>query len=106
MSGFMINGKIALEPYVSSGGIKSTGESAGFARVKQKSSLVGLKALSHAKVRDRNGNEETVIHPGDLVYFKEEDLHSSPWAKNLFDCDIIDSKFIVAELAFAVMVKR
>lgn len=106
MKNISVNGKVLLEPYVSSGGVKSTGESTGFARVKQKSSLIGLKALASSVIRDRAGVEDISVDPGDMVYFKEEDLHSHAWAKTLFDSDALDKKFIVAEAAFVVMVRK
>lgn len=97
-----INGKLLLEPYVSDGSIKADVRK-GVAFVKQKSSLVGLKAVFSSTWTDRNGQVQS-IEPGTVVFFKEEDLHSQGWSKTLFNIDGMEKKFIIADANSAVMV--
>lgn len=99
------NGKILVEPYVSDGAIQSSIKG-GFATVKQKSTLVGLKAVTNGTIYYRNSDAAEYVERGDVVYFKEEDLHNGPWAKTVFDCEDIKDKFIVAESSMVVMVKK
>lgn len=99
-----INSKLLLEPYVSDGAIKAN-VNKGFATVKQKSTLVPLKAIVAGTLYHRDGSVMQEIEPGDSVFFKEEDLHNHPWAKTVFTAESLDTKFIIAEASLAVMVK-
>ena len=98
------NCKLLLEPYKSDGAIKQTVKS-GFATTKQKSSLVGLKLMANGSLYHRNGDVQANMEKGDVVYFKEEDLHTQAWAKTIFNSEEIEGPFIIAEASLAVMVK-
>ena len=99
-----INGKLLLEPYVSSGAIKAEIKS-GFATVKQKSTLIGLKALHPSKWIDKNGHARSV-NRGDTVFLKEEDLHTQAFAKTVFNLDSDQEKFIIVDANSAISISR
>lgn len=99
-----INNKLLLEPYVSDGAIKAS-VNKGFATVKQKSTLVPLRVIATGYLYHRNGDVLQQVNPGDLVFFKEEDLHTQSWAKTTFDAEGIKEKFIIADSSLAIMVK-
>jgi hypothetical protein len=99
-----VNNKLLLEPYVSDGAIK-TSVNKGFATVKQKSSLIPLKALAEGYIYHKNGDVLQEVKVGDLVYFKEEDLHTQSWAKTTFSTEGSSDKFIIADSSLVVMVK-
>jgi len=97
-----LNNKLMLEPYQGSGKIEAKINS-GFATVKQKSTLIGLKNLLTTEL-SMNGTQRTV-EKGQMVYFQEEILHANDWSKRTYDCDAIDGRFIIAEGAYAVFIK-
>lgn len=99
-----INSKLLLEPYESDGSIQTT-ISNGFATVKQKSTLVPLKAVADGYLYHRDGSVLKNVSKGDLVYFKEEDLHSQSWAKTLFTAQGSGVQFIIAESSLVIMVQ-
>ena len=99
---FSIN-KVVVEPYKNKGKIESE-ISGGFATIKQKRNLVGLKVLMDSKVLL---GESTImkIEKGSVVYFNEEVLHSYEWAKRTYECPEIKEVFMLAEPGYIVMVK-
>jgi len=99
------NSKLLLEPYKGDGAVKAT-VNKGFATTKQKSTLVGLKAVIKGAVYSRTGDVIAVLNIGDLAFFKEEDLHTQAWAKTIFNCEAVEVPFIIAESSSVVMVKH
>ena len=94
--------KLILEPYTGKGKIEAEVKS-GFASVKQKTNLVGLKVLSDAKIFI--GNNAIDIKYGQVVYFKEEILHNNDWAKQTYKSDFIENAFIIAESNSVILIK-
>lgn len=99
-----INNRLILEPYKGSNKVEAKINS-GFATVKQKSTLIGLKLLVGASVITMNGKEQN-YQPGSIAYFEEETLHASAWAKKTYECDSINEKFIIAEFDQVVLIKE
>ena len=99
----IFNNKLILEPYQSSGKVEAK-VSSGFAMVKQKSTLIGLKCLMSTQVM-ANEKMSIEVTKGQIVYFPEEVLHTSDWSKKTYDCDAVEGKFIIAESFHAVFVK-
>ncbi len=66
----------------------------GFAMTSQKISLKGLRLLMDAKL-----NDGTIIQKGYKAYFKENDLHSQPWAKSIFKSDFFEGNCMIIDLA-------
>lgn len=97
-----INRKIMVEPYRGSNKLKAEIKG-GFATVKQKSSLIGLKTKMDANIKTIDGTE-LAIGSGHTVFFKEEDLHTQSWAKQTFTAEGIEGEFIMADSAAIVMV--
>ena len=95
-----LNGKLLLKPYEGEKkvGAKITG---GFATVAQKSNLIGLEVLSDFN-RDTEGSP--IIKKGDTVYFSEEILYASDWARKTYECAAIEEKFIIADIGSAICV--
>lgn len=98
-----VNNKIIVELYKESRGVTPT-INKGFASIKQKQNLVGLKVLCDATIV--YGQIETVIKKGDVVYFTEETLYNSPWAKNALTSDAFKGTFAVAEGSQVILVKE
>lgn len=97
------NNNLVLEPYKGSNKIETTGVSTGFATVKQKSNLIGLKSLANGIIVGVGGVQENV-EKGQTVYFEEEQLHAGGWAKKTYTCEGIEGGFILAPGNLAVMV--
>ena len=85
--------KLALEPYKGSGKAEAV-VSSGFASIKQRSNLIGLKLLCHADIQI--GDKVMHLNKGDTAYFVEEVLHASPWTKKKYQIDGIEGDFIIA----------
>lgn len=95
--------QLVLEPYKGRGKIEAQ-VSSGFATVKQKTNLVGLRLLEDANVI--YGTERYTVPKGSKVYFTEETLHSSPWAKKVFTSDFMKEQFILAEPSAVVFINE
>ena len=87
--------KLALEPYEGSGKIEAQ-VSSGFATVKQKTTLVGLRLLADVRII-QNGSILLCVGKGAKIYFTEETLHAAAWSKKTYECAAIEGKFILAE---------
>lgn len=98
------NDKLILEPYQGANKVEAK-VSSGFATIKQKSTLIGLKCLASATVPISH-DKSLEVSPGDTVYFSEEILHSSDWAKKAHDCDALKKPFIIAPASQVVLVKN
>ncbi len=94
---FSLNNRLVLEPYLK-GGLTTT-ENKGFAMVSQKVAVKGLRVLMDAELNVGNKQTYRPVHKGDMVYIKEELLHTSPWAAKVLECDAIEGKFIIVDLA-------
>jgi hypothetical protein len=93
------NDTLILEPYQQGQGLKEEVRS-GFAFVKQKSELFGLKVLVEAKLSDG-----TYIPAGSTAYISEELLSSQQWAKNAKTCAALgEQKFILVEMKYVNMI--
>ena len=97
-----VNSKLVLEPYKGSGKIEAKITS-GYATIKQKNTLVGLKLLADGKIAI--GKDMVDVKKGQVVFFPEELLHASDWAKKQFNLDGSEEKFILGEASYAVAVK-
>jgi len=86
------NGNLFLEPYKGSGKIESK-VSSGFATIKQKGELVGLKSVTSSLIN--LGQSQLLLPAGTTFYFLEEILHASAAAKKLFENSEIDGKFTI-----------
>lgn len=101
-----INERVLLSPPDVSKGLESNVQS-GFAKIKQKTELVGLTVLMDAKTQ--NG----FFHKGDVVYIKEMDmLGHDDWAKKTHTSSaVINEKgekipFVIANASLVVMHER
>lgn len=97
-----VNNKLILEPYKSKGKVEAQVTS-GFASIKQKSTLIGLKLLADGKVSI--GKDMVDVKKGQMVFFPEEILHSHEWSKKTFNLEGSEEKFIIAEAIHVVAVK-
>lgn len=89
---YSLNSRLIVETYKADRTLKSV-ERNGFAMISQKVSVVGLKVLVTTKLSDG-----TYIHSGDKAYIREEYLHTSPWAKKVFESDAISEPFIIVDI--------
>lgn len=97
-----VNGKLMLEPYKGSGKIEASNKNAGYSTIKQKDTIVGLKALADGRV---NLGKDTVdVKKGQTVYFPEEILHAFDWSKKTFRLEGTEDRFILAEAVHAVAI--
>ncbi len=95
-----VNNKLFLEPYKGSNKLESRVNS-GFATIKQKGNLVGLKLLLDFRILDPSLEEDYRLIPrGSVLYFSEEDLHNQPWSKKTYECKEIEGKFIIVDYGF------
>lgn len=67
----------------------------GFAMTSQKISVKGLTLLMDAHLGDGR-----LVPKGHKAYFKENDLHSAPWAKTILQSDILGGNFMIIDLAY------
>jgi hypothetical protein len=92
-----LNNKFIVEPYKGDRTLKAN-SSSGFALVQQKVSVVGLKLLADSLVQVGR-TEREVLEKGSMVFIKEELLFTQIWAKNTYECDGIEGKFIIVDAA-------
>jgi hypothetical protein len=95
---FSVNNILILEPYQQGQGLKEEVRN-GFAYVKQKTQVVGLKLLAEARLEDGN-----YLPVGSTVYISEELLTTQPWAKNVRNSPGLGKPFIVVEMKFVTMI--
>jgi len=97
-----VNGKLMLEPYKGSGKIEASNKNAGYATIKQKDTLVGLKALADGRV---NIGKDTIdVKKGQTVYFPEDVLATFEWSKKTLHLEGTEQRFILADAVHAVAV--
>lgn len=87
-----MNNRLIVEQYVNQGQLKATIQH-GIAMVSQKVSLKGLKVLVDARLSDG-----VLVLAGSIAFIKEEKLHAQQWAKQIMECDVFTSKFIIVNL--------
>lgn len=68
----------------------------GFSFLAQKITSKGLRVLADAKLTDG-----TVILKGSMAYFREETLHTAPWATKSLQSDAIEGDFLVVDIVHA-----
>lgn len=95
-----LNSRFILEPYASERVMKAK-ETNGFAMIAQKTSVVGLKLLVDVKLP--NGE---LISAGNRAYIKEEYLYTQPWAKNVYESNGVQGKFIIVDLNYIEFVSN
>ena len=104
------NNNLILEPYTGVNKIEATGIKTGFAGIKQKSNLIGLKLLADAQLSFQSptgsdsGQNSNLLKKGQIVYFQEDQLHVGGWSKKTFTCEGIKGKFILAPSNLMVLV--
>ena len=96
-----VNNRLILEAYKGSGKLESKVKS-GFATVKQKDTLVGLKVLADGYVNI--GKDTLKVTVGQKVFFSEEVLYAYDWAKKTYNLEGSETRFIIAESVHAVAV--
>jgi hypothetical protein len=96
-----VNNKLILEPYAGSKKIEGVIKS-GFATIKQKSTLVGLKLKADGVVTI--GKDQMTVKKGQTVYYLEEVLHAVDWSTKIYNLDGFEDKFILGEAHQAVAV--
>jgi hypothetical protein len=90
---FSLNETLIVEKYKLGQGLKSTGEDKGFAFIKQKVDIVGLKLLVEARL------DGTYIPVGSMVYVEEDKLSTQPWSKSVRKSPPLgDQEFILVPL--------
>lgn len=92
---FSLNNRIVVEPYQKEG-LKTT-VSNGFAMIQQKVAVKGLKVLMRATVNVQ-GHFAREVEPGDMVYVKEELLHTQQWAQKVYQSDAVEGEFMIIDM--------
>lgn len=96
---FTLNDLLAVEPYQQGQGLQGEVKN-GFAFVKQKNTLAGLKLILEARL-----NDGSYIPAGSTIYIKEEFLMEHPWAKQIRKSNPTgNQEFILVELKNVVMI--
>lgn len=93
------NRKIVCEPYKGSTGLKSK-VTRGVAVVQQKTEVVGLKVLRDAKIDD-----SLELSAGDVVFIKEETLHTIKQYQYPLECEAIEEPFVIVDFGHVDFVK-
>lgn len=96
-----VNNKLMLTPYAGARKIESVVTS-GFATIKQKNTLVGLKLLADGRISI--GKDMLEVKKGQTVYFSEEILHANEWSKKTYHFDGSTESFILGESIYVVAV--
>lgn len=97
-----IHNRVFLEPYKGSKKIESTVKS-GFATVKQRSNLIGLKVLVDAEVIVAGSLQK--LSAGSVLYFEETTLATEAWARHTYKAEgLHGEEFIMAEYGKAIAV--
>ena len=91
------NNKLILKPYEGERKIRAN-ISSGFAKIQQKTNLIGLELLVEFK------GDSIIIPEGATVFFKEELLYNSDWSRKTYDCPVVKEKFILAEFGNVICI--
>lgn len=99
---YSVNNRLLVESYKEDRGLKATVNS-GFAMVSQKVNVKGMKVLMDAELTVGNQLWGRV-RKGDIVYIREEYLHSQPWAKKSFTSEAVEGDFMIVDLQYVEFV--
>lgn len=97
------NNKLIVEPYKGSGKIEARPGNTGYATIKQKSTIIGLKLLADGKIPV--GNTMMDVKKGQKVYFLEEILYAMDWSKKPYNLAGSEEMFMLAESSYVVAVE-
>jgi len=97
-----LNNKLIIEPYEGIRKVEAKVTS-GFATIKQRTNLIGLKVLLDGTITQ--GQNVIEVKEGQIVYYQENTLYSQAWAKEVYTCDDIKKPFILAEAAYVILIK-
>lgn len=89
------NGFLMLSLYQRKNGLEATVKN-GMATVRQKQEIVGLTLLADYECSGVSYKK------GQKALFKENVLHSAPWAKDKFKLEGMDQEFMLAEISSLV----
>jgi hypothetical protein len=92
---FSLNNRIVVEAYKTDKSLRAN-VSNGFATIAQKNGVKGLKALMDATITTSGGNVYQVRR-GDMVYIREELLHTQAWALKAMECDTLNEPFLIVD---------
>ena len=88
-----LNNRVLVEPY------KKTELKAevrnGMAMISQKVNLKGLKLMADADLTVQGCF--VCLKAGDILYFREDQLHMAPGIKDVLSADVIDGPFIILD---------
>jgi hypothetical protein len=90
-----LNNKFIVEPYKGDRTLKAN-SATGFAIVQQKVSVVGLTLLMDSVVQVGKTEHDT-LPKGSKIYIREELLFTQPWAKNVYESEAVEGKFIMVD---------
>lgn len=93
-----LNGLLIVAPYDRGQGVKVEVKS-GFATVAQKNDVVGLKLLVAVNLNGKT------YPAGSTVFFREDDLASKPWAKEIRKVIGEQESFLIIDSKFALMIQ-
>jgi hypothetical protein len=109
-----INNRFIVAPYVSNRTLTASGPTGSFSMVSQKVNLVGLTLLADVRqigqrsiaVEGISQSGSEIIPKGSTVYVKEALLYTQQWAKELYECDSIEGKFMIIDQQFIEFVRQ
>jgi len=96
-----LNGKLFCEPYTGGKALQSEVKS-GFATVKQKANIVGLKLKADAIIS--LGPKTIVLKKGKIVFFNEETLFNYKNYHTPITHSSIEGEFVIADFAHIVSI--
>ncbi len=98
-----VNNKVILEPYKGKRKIEASVKS-GFASVKQKNTIIGLKMLAEAHIVE-DGTSRT-IPAGCIAYISEETMFTNKIYQKQYECHYFDEKFIIVDFSIISFIKE
>lgn len=96
---FSLNNRLIVEKYTKEA-LREDHSRKGFALIAQKTNLKGLKVLVDAKLSDGS-----TVKAGSIAFFKEEVLHTAPWAAKVWECPVLTQPFIIVDLSQVEMIQ-
>lgn len=93
-----VNNKIICKPYKKEAKLKSKTDAKGFSYISQKTEYTGLEVLVTFY------HKEVTLHPGDIVFVKEETAHSNPEFTKTSSCNAIEERFISVDFGYVEFV--
>lgn len=98
-----LNGNLILKPYLKTKQLETKEIATGFVATSAKILVEPLELLIDAAISI--GGKTEILEKGSLVYFKQESLFVQDWAKRVFESEAIGEKFIVGNIADAVLIE-